>query len=188
MTPFPSHDLDSAPDAAKPMLQTAQARFGFIPDIYAKMANAPAALEGYLALLECFDHTSFTAQEQQVIQLAISIENRCEYCVSAHSMIAKQMAQVAPEVVDALRQQSPAPDPRLQALIEFARTVVRERGFVPQAAIDKFLAAGFAQQQVLEVVLGVAIKTLSNYSNHITQPQVDTAFEAHRWQTDPKPM
>ena len=188
MSEFESLNLDSAPDGSKPMLETANKRFGFIPEIYAKMAYAPAVIEGYITLAGCFEKSSFSPQQQQLILLVISIENRCEYCVAAHSMIAKDMVKLDTAVVDAVRSAEPIADPKLQALAQFTRTIVRERGFAPKAAIDAFLAAGFEQPQILEVILGVAVKTLSNYSNHLTDPQPDAAFEPHRWQAPAKPM
>ncbi|MEH6473819.1 MAG: carboxymuconolactone decarboxylase family protein [Halopseudomonas sp.] len=188
MSQFVSHSLDTAPDEAKPLMEGVQRRFGFIPDIYAKMANAPAVMEGYLSLVAILDKSSFNPQEQQIIQLAVSIENHCEYCVAAHSMIAKQMLNIDPNVVNALREQGKGPEAKLQALADFSQMVVRERGHVPQQAIDKFLAAGYSQAQVLEVVLGVAVKTLSNYSNHLTNPSVDDAFADDAWQAPAKPM
>ncbi|MEH6651563.1 MAG: carboxymuconolactone decarboxylase family protein [Motiliproteus sp.] len=188
MIDFPSHTLDSAPEVTRPMLEGVQQRFGFIPDIYAKMAEAPAALESYLAMSEIFSRSSLTPQQQQVVLLAVSIENRCEYCVAAHTMVATKMAQVDADVVESLRNGHNSADKKLQALADFTRVVVRERGFIPQVALEQFLAAGYLRSQILEVILGVSIETLSNYSNHNTYPKIDPAFQNDSWQAPIRPM
>lgn len=181
MTQFTTHTLQSAPAAAKPLLEAAKAKLGFIPNLYGNLAEAPAALQAYFDLSAHFDKTSFTPVERQVVLIAISTENNCEFCVAAHSLIARTMVKVPGAVVDALRQLRPLPDARLDALATFTREVVRGRGFVARDAVDAFLKAGFTRQQVIEVVLGVALKTLSNYVNHLTETKTNAEFAAEAW-------
>lgn len=118
--------------------------------------------------------------EQQVVLIATSAENRCEYCVAVHSAVAGMVAMPA-EALAALRTGRDPEDPRLGALARFARHVVDERGWVDVGELDAFLAAGFTEGQVLEVVTGVALKTLSNYANHIAGTPLDAAFASQRW-------
>jgi uncharacterized peroxidase-related enzyme len=181
MTTFTTHTLESAPAAARPLLEAAKAKLGFIPNLYGNLAEAPAALQAYFDLSAHFDQTSFTPVERQVVLLAISTENNCEFCVAAHSVIARQMVKVPSAVVDALRASTPLPDARLQALAAFTRAVVRDRGFVTPAALGAFLKAGFTHRQVIEVVLGVSMKTLSNYVNHLTGTRTNSEFAAEAW-------
>jgi uncharacterized peroxidase-related enzyme len=181
MSEFTLHTPDSAPEAARALLQGAQKQMGFVPNLYANLANAPAALEAYFGLSAQFDKTSFNPIERQVVLLSVSVENGCEFCVAAHSMIARKMANAPDDVVDALRNHTTLPDPRLQALAVFARTVVKERGWVTGAPLDAFLKAGFTHQQGLEVVLGVTMKTLSNYANHLTETQTNEQFSGEAW-------
>ncbi|TAL72046.1 MAG: carboxymuconolactone decarboxylase family protein [Rhodanobacter sp.] len=181
MTKFTTHTLESAPAAARPLLEAAKSKLGFIPNLYGNLAEAPAALQAYFDLSAHFDKTSFTPVERQVVLLAISTENNCEFCVAAHSVIARQMVKVPSPVVDALRAFTPLPDAHLDALATFARAVVRERGFVASAALDAFLASGFTRRQVIEVVLGVSMKTLSNYVNHLTGTVTNSEFATETW-------
>ncbi len=181
MTEFVTHTLESAPAAARPLLEAAKAKLGFIPNLYGNLAEAPTALQGYFDLSAQFNQTSFTPVERQVALLAISTENNCEFCVAAHSVIARKVAKVPDAVVDALRAGTNLPDAHLNALAAFTRAVVRERGFVSASAIDAFLRAGYTRRQVLEVVLAVSMKTLSNYANHLTHTQTNPEFAAETW-------
>lgn len=181
MIRFPAHTLDTAPKEALPLLKSAQEKLGFVPNLYAQLAEAPAALEAYFSLSAAFDKTSLTPVERQVVLLAVSVENQCEFCVAAHSMIARRMFRVPDAVVDALRASTTIPDPHLEALAMFAKEVVRARGWVAGAAVERFIGAGYTQQQALEVVLGVTMKTLSNYSNHLTGTQPNEQFAGETW-------
>ena len=116
-----------------------------------------------------------------MILLAVSVENGCEFCVAAHSMIARRMAKAPDAVVDALRDRETIPEARLQALATFTRAMVRERGLVAEVPLQAFLKAGFTHQQALEVVLGVTMKTLSNYANHLTKTQTNAEFAHEAW-------
>lgn len=181
MTNFTIHTVETAPDAARPLLQGARSKLGFVPNLYASLAESPAALSAYLMLSDLLGETSFTPTEQQVVALAVSAENGCGYCMAAHSTIARHMVQVPSRIVDALRDGRALDDSRLEALRRFAEAVVRDRGKVRGQTLDTFIAAGFSQQQAIEVVLGVAMKTLSNYGNHLFEAPIDAAFEAETW-------
>lgn len=181
MNQFPNHSSASAPAAARPILEQAEQKLGFVPNLYGNLAEAPAALNAYVTLSGIFDETSLNATERQVVLLATSVENRCEFCVTAHSVIAKHMLKVDPKVVTALRDGTTLPDTKLQALAEFTLAVVRERGWVVGAKLDAFFAAGYAPRQALEVVLGVAMKTLSNYANHLAGTEINEQFASERW-------
>lgn len=181
MKSFPAHSAKTAPEASRPMLEKAEQAMGFVPNLYTHLAEAPAALEAYFGLSAQFDKTSLTAIERQVVLLATSFENGCEFCVAAHSMIAVKMAGVPAETVEALRAGASPDDSRLQALATFTRAVVTQRGRVPDTDLASFFSAGFGAQQALEVVLGVAMKTLSNYANHLSDTQTNPQLSAFAW-------
>jgi AhpD family alkylhydroperoxidase len=181
MNAFTLHTVSSAPEAARGHLEQAERQLGFVPNLYAQLANAPSSLEGYRALATIFEKVSLTPTEQQVVLLATSVENRCEFCVAVHSFIAKNMVKVDPEVVGALRRAQELSDPKLNALAAFTRLVVRERGWVNQEHLDGFIGAGYRPDQALEVVLGVTLKTLSNYTNHLTQTPLNEQFQSEKW-------
>lgn len=181
MTEFPLHTAKTAPDAARPILQQIEKRYGFVPNFYAKLAESPEALKAYLDVAAHFEKTTLSPAEQQVVMLAVSHENACEFCVSAHSFVAKNVAKVPANVVDALRNGKDLPDARLKALDRFARAVVQKRGWVDEAEVQKFLAAGYTRRNVLDVVLGVAQKTLSNYANHFMKTPLNEQLASERW-------
>lgn len=170
-------DENNASDRAAQTLVAVRKQMGFIPNLLGVMAHAPASLESYLALAGKFDSTSFDKTQRQVILLAVSSLNHCDYCVAAHSTFAKQQ-RIDPAIVTAIHEDKPIADGRLQALRHFAQVVVQTQGHPKTAEIQAFLDAGYTKPQVLEVVLGVAFKTLSNYTNHIVGTIIDPAFAA----------
>ena len=180
MSIFSIHSEQTAPEASRPILEGAKAKYGFLPNLLGGLAASPAALEAYVTLSDLFDKTSLTPVERQVVILAISAENGCEYCVAAHSTAAA-MLKVPDDVIEALRDGRPIDDERLEALRNFTETVVKKRGWADEDDVQAFLAAGFDRAQVLEIVLGVAFKTLSNYANHLIATPVDAAFAPRAW-------
>ena len=183
MNNFKLHTLASAPAGSLPILEAADKGLGFIPNLYAHLAEAPNALQAYKQLGALLEQSALTPEEQQIVLISASIENRCEYCVAAHSFLARNLVKVDSQRVDALRAQSCLQDQKLNALVAFTRAVVRERGWVVGGQeLRDFYAAGYTQQNALEVVLGVTMKTLSNYTNHLTNTPLDTAFASEAWQ------
>lgn len=166
MSNFTVHTTDTAPAAAKALLDKSAKEWGFIPMLHGILAESAPTLEAYQTLFALGQRTSFTPAEQQVVYLAVSALHGCEYCVSGHTYLGR-MSKLDETAILALRNGTAIPDVRLQALRAFAEAVVRERGFVGDAGLAAFLAAGFTKAQVLEVVLIVSCKTISNYVNHI---------------------
>jgi alkylhydroperoxidase family enzyme len=106
------------------------------------------------------------------------VENHCNYCAAAHSTIAKGALHTPAEVVAAVRDNTPVPDAKLNAIVNLVRELVRERGYAKDKTIQKFLAAGYKKDQAMELLLGIALKTISNYLDHISPTPVDPAFAA----------
>lgn len=180
MADFPLYDETDAPEAARPQLEGAKKAFGFIPNLLGEMAAAPPVLEGYMTLYELVGKTTLSQQEQQVAILSVARENECEYCVGAHSATAS-MAKVPEAVITAIRDGDDVPDERLGALSRFVRTVVGSRGWPSDEAVEEFLAAGYTEANILEVMLVISVKTLSNYINHIAGTPLDDQFEQFAW-------
>lgn len=179
---LPPQTAESADVTVKPLLAGARAKLGFVPNMYANMANGPGLLEAYLHGYELFRATSgFTPVEQEVVFLSISRQNACDYCMAAHSFVADVMSKVPVTVTDAIRDDKPVPDAKLAALADFSRTIVATRGLPGRQDVEDFLAAGYSEKHVLGVVLAVSVKTLSNYSNHLFHTPVDPAFAARVW-------
>lgn len=181
MTAFTLHDKSTAPEESRPFLENSEQAFGMIPGLHAVMAEAPALLEAYQALHRLFTETSFDATEQTVIWQAINVEHRCHYCVPAHTAIAK-MTDVPDAISEALRNNTPLPTAKLEALRDFTLSVVRDRGSVDESAVQRFLEAGYSRRNILEVVLGVSQKVMSNYTNHLADTPIDKPFQPFKWQ------
>lgn len=177
---YPILTTETAPDAAKPTLAAAEKGYGFVPNLLGVMANAPALVSAYTTLSGIFDSASLNRAERQIVLLTTSYENDCAYCMAAHSAIAG-MQSVPQDVVESLRAGQSLADPKLEALRTFTRAVVVSRGWVSEAEKAAFFAAGYGEQQVLEVVLGVGLKTLSNCTNHIAETPLDAAFAPLAW-------
>lgn len=178
--------LQGATGRAKEVLEKAQQQLGFIPNMYANMVHSPGLLETYLQGYNLFrTESGFSAPEQEVVFLSVSAENGCTYCVAAHSVLADMKSKLAPEVTNAIRDATPIADPKLRALSELTRVMVATRGWPGALAVDAFLSAGYTERHILEVILAIAVKTLSNYANHIFQTPVDEMFASRLWK-DPR--
>lgn len=168
----------TAPEASKPVLEKIQKTYGFIPNLMATFANSPAVLLGYLAMDGVFEKGTFSHVERQLILLAASEENKCNYCSAAHSTIAKRFLHAPAETITAVREGKPLADKKQNALVNLVREIVRERGFASPTTVDAFLEAGYRRPQVMELLLGVALKTVSNYLDHLSPTTIDQAFAA----------
>ena len=178
---LPVLTTNNAPEASRPVLEKTEKMYGFTPNLYGVLANSPAALHAYASLNETLSkHGHLSPREQQAAILAISVENGCTYCVAAHSMVAEQVG-LDREAVDALREGRPLDNAKLEALTTFARQVVEKRGWVGDEALEALAVAGYKPAAALEVITLVALKTLSNYTNHIVDTPLDDAFASDRW-------
>ena len=178
---FPVHTRESAPSGAQPSFDAAAATFGFVPNLIGVMGSSPALAESYLALSSIFEtKTSLNASERQVVLLTVSRYHECHYCMAAHS-IAADMQQVPSEVVKALRDDQPIPDSKLQALRHMVTQLVEQRGGVNEHELQLFYGAGYTQVQLLDVLVGVAQKTLSNFTNYIAKTPLDEAMSGRSW-------
>ena len=155
---------------------------GFVPNMYKSMGNNPALLDSYIYSYNSFRANSgFNSVEQEVVFLSVAYENNCEYCMAAHSFIGDMMTKVPTEVTNAIRDGKQIPDTKLAALSTLTRSLTVNRGNVSQEEINDFLAAGYTEAHVLGIIAGIAVKTMSNYSNHNTNPEVDAAFAGRIW-------
>ena len=183
MTDFVTHTLDTAPEASKPLLENAQKAYGFVPNLLGTMAEAPALLEGYMTLSKIVGKTALSETERQIILMTNNRLNGCTYCMAAHTTISKG-AGVSDDVIDALRNNTPIADAKLEALRQFSIVVNESRGWPTDAQVQALIDAGYTRQTVLEVVLATALKVLSNYTNHIAETEVDAVFAPNAWSAD----
>lgn len=177
----PAVDPARAEGAQKQVLDKAKSQVGFIPNMYAAMANAPAVLDTYLHGYGLFRAESgFTPPEQEVVFLAVSQANGCTYCTAAHSMIADKVSKVPKETLEAIRGRHAITDPKLAALYRLTTEMVRSQGRPAPDVVQSFVDAGYDEKKLLYIVLAIAVKTLSNFSNHAFATPVDERFAAYR--------
>lgn len=180
MPKFPLKTADEAPEA-KPFFDGAEDALGFVPNLFRVMADSPPLLEAYTTLNGLLEKTALEPGEVQTVLLATSVENGCDYCVAAHTAVGKQ-AGLDDETVTAIRDGRPVADEKIEAVRSLVTDLVRERGWLDEERIERFLAAGFERRHVLDVVVGVGMKTLSNYTNHLAGTPLDEPLEAHAWE------
>lgn len=173
---FTLHTIDTAPEASKDQLRASNKAFGWIPNLHGVLAEAPAALQAYRDLHESFQNTSFNATELTVVWQTINYENQCSYCLPAHFMIADMM-KVDNEVIQALRNNQALPNEKLEVLKNTTRALLLDRGHLSEGQIDQFKAVGYGNQQLLEILVGLAQKTISNYTNHLAHTPIDDQFK-----------
>lgn len=172
--------LETAPVGAQTMLEGIRKSFGMIPNLLGNFAHNPKVLSSYLGLGESFSGAGFTPLEQQIVLLTVSRENGCQYCVAAHSAISA-MSKLDEKVINQVRSGDNLEDKKMEALRTFTKRVVSAKGKLDDSDIKQFLAVGYTTEQVLAVILGVAMKTLSNYVNHVAQTELDEAFQPFAW-------
>lgn len=181
MSDFKLHTLESAPEGSKPLLENSVKSFGMVPNLHAVMASSPELLLGYQTLHGLAQQTSFDADELTVVWQTINVEHECHYCVPAHTMIAHSM-KVGADVIDALRDETPLPSAKLEALRNMTLSVVRDRGVVNAESVDAFYSAGFEQKNLLEIILILSQKVMSNYVNHLAETPTDAPFKEFAWE------
>jgi uncharacterized peroxidase-related enzyme len=179
---LPAVTAGAAPPAIDALYERSRQSSRMVPNMYTFMANAPGLLETYMDGYNRFRAESgFTPVEQEVVFLAISREHECAYCLAAHSLVADVFSKVPRAVTDAIRDDTTVPDERLAVLASFVRHLVFTRGRPADGDARAFLAAGFSEQQILYLILAIAVKTISNYTNHVCDTPVDAAFKVREW-------
>ena len=174
--------MDDAESGAKEVLNDTKKAMGFIPNMYAAMANSPILLNTYASGYRLFrEQSGFSAIEQEVIFLTISRENECVYCMAAHSFVADVMSKAPSNITDAIRHDTAVPDEKLSELVIFTRTMVRTRGLPSINDVNRFIEAGYSEVRVLEVIQAISVKTISNYANHLFHTELDDVFSDREW-------
>lgn len=180
MSKFPIHTAESHPDHAAEIIGKAKAKYGFVPNLLGAMAESPSAAGAYLHLGEAVRNSSLTPEQRHVVWFTINTIHGCDYCMAAHTGVAKS-ERIADDVIDAARSGKSYADPKLQALKEFTTKMVLARGWVAPDEIDAFLAEGYTRQTVIDIILAISHKVLSNYTNHVVETPVDEPFAKFAW-------
>ena len=180
MSNYQIHTQESAPADSTELLRNAEKKYGFVPNLLGVMAESPAMLNAYIAIGKIFDQSSFSNVERQVVILTASRINECHYCVSAHSFVAG-LQNIPKDVIDSIRDDQPIADLRLEVLRRTVELAVKQSGWLSDSDKDAFFTAGYSQGQLLEVIVGISFKTLSNYTNKVADVPLDQAFSSARW-------
>ncbi|MEM7522754.1 MAG: carboxymuconolactone decarboxylase family protein [Pseudomonadota bacterium] len=180
MPDFKIHALDGAEGDTRAVLEKANTRYGFVPNLIGALAEAPAVADAYMQIGNALGETTLAPEELHVVWFAINAYHGCDYCMAAHTGIAK-MQKIDDAVIETARSGETYADARLQTLKDFALKMVEQRGWVAPEEIDAFLAAGFTKANVIEIILAIAHKTLSNYTNHVVETPVDDRFGPFAW-------
>ena len=152
-------------------LSQVKASLGMVPNLFATLAHAPVALDGYLSLSKTLSHGRLSARQREILALAVGQENECQYCLSAHTAMAKAAGVSEADAMKARGGDGEGPLER--ALASFAKKIVRQRGHVADEDIENARKAGIDDGLMMEVVATVALNTLTNYANELAGTEID---------------
>jgi len=185
MSTFPVHSIHSAPAKSKPALQQLQSAFGMIPNVAGTMATSPVLISSLVGLFGNVHGGSFSEPQIQILLLTNAVTNGAAWAVAFHSFLALQQG-INQADVEAVRNGRPPRDPKFAALSIFAKSLLHKPGRVGGQDKEKFLAAGFGPDHLLEVVAVSAASTITNYTAGITNPPLEPTFQLHDWRAGQK--
>ncbi|WP_068470388.1 carboxymuconolactone decarboxylase family protein [Candidatus Protochlamydia phocaeensis] len=162
---------EEAKNEVKDIYKQIEKKMGRIPNIFLSMGNSATALKAYLSLSEAASHTSLEPKVREQLALTISQTNNCQYCLSAHTMLAKGQGLKDPDIIQARHGESQ--DPKTQAILKFAKTVVENRAQISNQDIAGLKAAGVNDPEIVDIILLITLNTFTNYFNHIADPKID---------------
>ena len=171
--------IDAAPEGSRPLLEAVKKQLGVAPNLFRVIASSPAALEGHLGLMGALGKGTLSAATHERIALAVAEANRCDYCLSAHTYLGRNVAKLDDAEMTANRNGT-SNDARADAAVRFARIVVERRGHVSDDDLRAIKAAGYTEAQIIEVVQHVALNTWTNYIHGVAQTAIDFPVVAAR--------
>lgn len=173
MTRIPAPaSIETSPAASRPLLEAVQKQFGVVPNAFRLIGNSPAALEGFLQLSAALGKGALEPATRSRIAIAVAEANGCDYCLSAHSYLGKNLAKLSDDEVRANRDGGSG-DAKANAAIQFAVKVVKTRGHISTADLDAVKKAGYNDAQIIEILLHVALNTFTNYANVVADIDID---------------
>ena len=172
MTGFQQHER--APQGLESVFEFYTQNFGFVPNLAKVMSGSPALLKSYYDTQNNLrNHGKLTQEELNVVQMAIAVENKCEYCTAGHTMAGQAFFKTPMDTMQCVRDRTPLATPKLNALRNFAIRVYMSRGELSPEDFNKFLKAGYTRDQALDVVACVSAKVMSNYTNSLAKTPLD---------------
>lgn len=168
------HTVDTAPEQSKARVETVLKNNGFIPNLIGVLANSPQAIEMYQEVGKMNGANSLTKEEIEVVQITAAAHNGCDFCVAGHTKIGTKLLKMPENVLNALRQRTTIDDnEKYQALAQFTMQLIDSRGKVTDAQLQAVKDVGYTEQNILDVVMGVALATLCNYANNVAQTEIN---------------
>ena len=164
--------VETSPAASKPLLAAVQQSLGVTPNLMKLVGHSPAALEGYLSLNGAVAKGKLNVQLRERIALAVAEYNGCDYCLSAHDYLGRNVAKISSDEIDAARD-AKSNDGRTAAALRFARRVAETRGHVADGDLSVMRSAGFDEAEIVEIVVNVALNVLTNYVNNVAKTDID---------------
>lgn len=156
----------------KDLFNAVQAKLGVVPNMMRTMGNSPVVLEGYLNLSGALSHGKLSAKTGELIALAVSESNSCEYCLAAHTFIGEKLVKADPAVLQAARTGN-STDAKIEAVLQFAKTLISKNGLVNDEDVNKVKNAGVSDAEIAETIGHVALNILTNYFNNTANTEID---------------
>ncbi len=176
------HTEETAPAGSLPALKGLTEAFGWTPNVLRVFAGSPVLIQSYQAIADIIaKNSAFTAAEQEIIQVVNNVENDCGYCMAAHSTVIEMKGLLPADQLEALRTSAPLADAKQEALRTFALAIFTKQGRPSSCDIDAFKSAGYTDEHILEIVTHMAFKVITNYTNHLAEPELDEPFQAKAW-------
>jgi alkylhydroperoxidase family enzyme len=179
MTKFKIHTPDTAPEKSRRILRDIEGKLGFIPNGVAEMAESPTVLRAWNEVKSITEDGLLSPVERRVVGMTAAYLNDSTYCLAACTTIGAKEG-VSRDVLEALRNDRPIKDGKLEALRIFTKSVMKRLGRPDTKDIETFKRAGYTNAHVLEVLLGISFSALGAYVNHIAETPLDEAFEENR--------
>lgn len=164
--------IAAAPAASQPLLEAVKKQLGVVPNLFRLVANSPVALEGYLSMSGALGKGELSAPTRERIALAVAEINGCNYCLSAHTYLGKNLAKLDDAEIAANRSGA-SNDIKADAAVRFAAKVTQQRGKVSSEDVAAVKAAGYSEAQIIEIVQHVALNTWTNYINEVAGTEID---------------
>jgi uncharacterized peroxidase-related enzyme len=172
MTRLTALNPEEVTGKTKDLFNAVQAKLGTVPNMMRTMGNSPAVLEGYLNLSGALSHGKLSAKTGELIALAVSESNSCDYCLAAHTFIGEKLIKADPEALKAARSGN-STDAKTEAILQLAKTLISKNGLVNDEDVNKAKNAGVADAEIAETIAHVALNVLTNYFNNVANTEID---------------
>lgn len=164
-------DNNNASEETVALLDAVKKQLGLVPALVQTMAQSPATLKTYLAMMDTLSKGVLTSKLGEQISIAVGGANGCNYCASAHTAIARKLGLSNEELEQNLLGKSS--DPKTNAALHFVRKIVATRAKLTNQDLSDIRAAGFSEEEIIELLAHTVLNIFTNYFNHIADTEVD---------------